>query len=126
AGMLLSTWFCLVPLASQAAALHDAAKKGDTAAITAALDAGADVNEPDKFATPLYYAVSRQHLHAARLLVERGADVNAGSKIGGPPLKSAVAKSRSELIVLLLEHGADANVAVADETVLHQAVRNGC
>lgn len=124
--MLLSIYFCLIPLPSQAAAIHDAAKKGDTAAITTALDAGADVNEPDGFATPLYYAVSRQHLDAAKLLIDRGADVNAGSKVGGPPLKPAVAKSKLEFITLLLEHGAVPNVAAGDETVLHLAVRNGC
>jgi cytochrome c len=116
----------LIPLTSQAAAIHDAAKKGDMAAITAALDAGANVNDPDAFATPLYYAVSRQHLDAAKLLIDRGADVNAGSKIGGPPLKAAIAKSKPELITLLLAHGADPNVAVGDQTVLHEAVRRGC
>jgi cytochrome c len=126
AGMLLSICFCLIPLTSQAAAIHDAAKKGDVAGITAALDAGADINEPDGFATPLYYAVSRQHLEAAKLLIARGADVNAGSKVGGPPLKAAVAKSKIELITLLLAHGADPNVAVGDQTVLHEAVRRGC
>ena len=114
AGTLLWICFCLIPLTSHAAAIHDAAKKGDMAAIAAALDAGANVNEPDAFATPLYYAVSRQHLDAAKLLIDRGADVNAGSKIGGPPLKAAVAKSKLELITLLLEHGADPNVAVGD------------
>ena len=91
AWMLLSICLCLIPLPSQAAAIHDAAKKGDAAAITAALDAGADVNEPDGFATPLYYAVSRQHLDAAKLLIDRGADVNVGSKISGPPLKARLA-----------------------------------
>ena len=126
AGMLLLICLCLVPLTSQAAAIHDAAKKGDTAALTVALDTGANVNEPDKFATPLYYAVSRQHLDAAKLLISRGADANAGSKVSGPPLKAAVAKSKLELIALLLEHGADPNVAAGDETVLHLAVRNGC
>ncbi|WP_258122289.1 ankyrin repeat domain-containing protein [Mesorhizobium onobrychidis] len=126
AGMLLWICFCLIPLTSQAAAIHDAAKKGDMAAITAALDAGANVNDPDGFATPLYYAVSRQHLDAAKLLIDRGADVNAGSKIGGPPLKVAVAKNKLELITLLLAHGADPNSAVGDQTVLHEAVRHGC
>jgi cytochrome c len=126
AGMLLSICFCLIPLTSQAAAIHDAAKKGDMAAITAALDAGANINDPDAFATPLYYAVSRQHLDAAKLLIDRGADVNAGSKVGGPPLKAAVAKGKIELITLLLAHGADPNVAVGDQTVLHEAVRRGC
>lgn len=124
--MLLSIYLCLIPLPSQAADIHDAAKKGDTAAIVAALDAGADVNEPDKFATPLYYVVSRQHVDAAELLIARGADVNAGPKVSGPPLKPAVAKSNIELITLLLKHGADPNVAVGKQTVLHEAVRHGC
>ena len=126
AGTLLWISFCLIPLTSHAAAIHDAAKKGDVAAITAALDAGANVNDPDGFATPLYYAVSRQHLDAAKLLIDRGADVNVGSKISGPPLKAAVAKRKPELITLLLAHGADPKVTVGDETVLHQAVRHGC
>ena len=70
--MLLLICFCSIPLTSQAAAIHDAAKKGDIAAIAAALDAGANVNDFDVFATPLYYAVNRQHLDAAKLLIERG------------------------------------------------------
>lgn len=126
AGMLLLICFCLIPLTSQAAAIHDAAKKGDIAAIAAALDAGANVNEPDGYATPLYYAVSRQHLDAAKLLIERGADVNAGSKIGGPPLMAAVAKNKLELITLLLAHGADPNSTVRGPTPLHVAVKRGC
>jgi cytochrome c len=126
AGMLLLICFCLMPLTSHAAAIHDAAKKGDIAAIAAALDAGANVNEPDGYATPLYYAVSRQHLDAAKLLIERGADVNAGSKIGGPPLMAAAAKDKLELITLLLAHGADPNSTVRGPTPLHVAVKHGC
>ena len=95
---LLSICFCLIPLTSQAAAIHDAAKKGDVAAIAAALDAGANVNDFDGLAAPLYYAVNRQHLDAAKLLIERGADVNAQSKIGGSPLMAAVARNQLEFI----------------------------
>ncbi|MFD2058034.1 ankyrin repeat domain-containing protein [Mesorhizobium calcicola] len=60
-----------------AAAIHDAATKGDVAAITAALDAGAGVDESDGKATPLYLAVKGGQFAAAKLLIERGADVNA-------------------------------------------------
>ena len=66
-----------IPIVSHAAAIHDAAMKGDVAAITAALDAGAGVDESDGSATPLYLAVRGGHIAAAKLLMERGADVNA-------------------------------------------------
>ncbi|TJW82216.1 MAG: ankyrin repeat domain-containing protein, partial [Mesorhizobium sp.] len=70
------------PVELRAAAIHDAAKKGDVAAITAALDAGAGVDESDGSATPLYLAVRAGHFAAAKLLIERGADVNAAPTPG--------------------------------------------
>ncbi len=115
----------LFPAVSQAGAIHDAAKKGDVAAIASALDAGADVNEPDGTATPLYHAVRRGHLAAATLLIERGADVNATTTVG-PPLLAAVTKEMNDLITLLLANGADPNADVKGETVLHVAAGRGC
>lgn len=109
----------------QAQTLHDAAKKGDTAAIAAALDAGADINAADSTATPLYHAVRRGHLDAARLLIDRGADVNATTKLG-PPLIAAVTKELTDLVVLLLANGADPNADVKGETALHIAAGRGC
>ncbi|WP_419695657.1 ankyrin repeat domain-containing protein [Mesorhizobium muleiense] len=79
-GVLLFILLVLAPIASHAAAIHDAAKTGDVAAIAAALDAGADVDESDGQATPLYLAVRGGHFAAAKLLIERGADVNAARR----------------------------------------------
>lgn len=112
-------------VASYAAAIHDAAKSGDLAAITAALDAGADVNGNDGGATPLYSAVRRGHLAAAKLLIERGADVNAETR-SGSALLAAVVKSRIELIRLLLEKGANPNAVFDGRTVVHAAARLTC
>src|SRR5215207_9894737 len=89
---------------TQAAAIHDAAKKGDVAVLSAALDAGANINESDGAATPLYYAVQGAQLGAAKLLIERGADVNALSALGVATLGPAVGKRNIELIQLLLDH----------------------
>jgi cytochrome c len=118
--------FFLAPSTLHAAAIHDAAKKGDVAAISAALDAGANVNESDAVAPPLYYAVSGAQLEAAKLLIERGADVNALSGFGVGPLGPAVGKRNVELIKLLLDHGANPNSTIGTETVLHYAAEDGC
>ncbi|MGX9147797.1 ankyrin repeat domain-containing protein [Mesorhizobium sp. 128a] len=66
--------FLFAPLTSQAAAIHDAAKKGDVAAVAAALDSGIGVDESDGSGTPLYLAVRAGRLAVAKLLIERGAD----------------------------------------------------
>lgn len=115
-----------VPGISHAAAIHDAAMKGDVAAIATALDSGADVNEVDMLgASALYWAAQGGHLAAATLLIERGADVNAKT-ILGQPLRAAVANEKIELIALLLAKGADPKSDVATEAVLHIAASNGC
>jgi cytochrome c len=122
----LSICLCLVPLPSHAAAIHDAAKKGAIAALSAALEAGANINQSDGTATPLYHAVNGAHLGAAKLLIERGADPNAQSVLGITPLGIAIGKRNIELMKLLLDHGAHPNSAVGRQTVLHLAAAKGC
>ena len=114
-----------IPIVSHAAAIHDAAMKGDVAAITAALDAGAGIDESDGTATPLYFAVWMGHIEAAKLLIERGADVNAQTTLG-PPLMAAVGKGKIDLLNLLLERDADPNSNRGGESALHVAVNLGC
>jgi ankyrin repeat protein len=100
---------------------------GDVAAITAALDAGAAINESDGRATPLYLAVRGGHFAAAKLLMERGADVNAApTPLLGPALMPALAKRRIDLINLLLDGGANPNSQRGGDIVLHIAARTGC
>lgn len=116
-----------LPIASHADAIHDAAKKGDVAAITAALDAGAGIDESDGRATPLYLAVRGGHFAVAKLLMERGADVNAvTTPLLGSALMPALAKRRVDLIDLLLDGGANPNERRNREAVLHIAVSSGC
>ncbi|RWA59543.1 ankyrin repeat domain-containing protein [Mesorhizobium sp.] len=110
---------------AQSGPLHQAAKSGDLAAITAALNAGADLEEMEKGATPLFLAVRSGHPEAAELLIQRGADVNKESALG-LPITVAVLKNSVDLMRLLLAHGAHANTAVRGEPILHLAVANGC
>ena len=103
---ILSICFSLIPQAVQAAAIHDAARKGDVAAITAALDAGVAVDANEGQGTPLYLAVRRGQFAAAKLLLERGANANALSNLWGPVLHIAASKGRGDIVALLLAHGA--------------------
>jgi uncharacterized protein len=70
---------------------------------------------------PLGLASFFGHVDAARLLVERGAEVNSASRndFKVMPLHSAAATGdpdvRYELAKLLLEHGADPNVRQQDD-----------
>jgi cytochrome c len=128
--MRVSLLFVLIllvhmPLVSHAADIHDAAMKGDVAAITAALDAGAGIDESDGTATPLFLAVWTGHVEAARLLIERGADVNVQTVLG-PPLIAAIGEDKLDLLNLLLDRGADPNSERGGEFALHVAVGLGC
>jgi cytochrome c len=114
----------LVSVAS-AGTLHDAAKKGDVAALTAALDAGDDVNEMSGGSTPLFSAASRGHLEAVKFLVAHGADVNTKSR-HGTPLMAASARKSHELLVFLLTNGADPNADLDSQTALHVSAERGC
>lgn len=111
-----------------AAPIHDAAKKGDVPAISAALEAGADVNASDDWgATPLWYAARRGHEDAAKLLISQGADVNLTTKSSGPPLLGAIErKNNGVLVKLLLASGANPNAAVGAKSALFLSAKSGC
>ncbi|OWV61283.1 hypothetical protein ATY75_12645 [Rhizobium sp. N122] len=110
---------------AQGGPLHEAVKSGDLTAIAAALDAGADIEEQDKGATPLFLAIRSGHSEVVELLIERGAGVNNPSAMG-LPLTGAVLTNAVDLVRLLLAHGADPNAAARGERMLHFAVANGC
>ena len=91
--------------------LHLAAAFADERTVRTLLDAGADVSQLS--GTPL----RNQALHAVlalskdaavtRLLIGRGADVNAVQAAGYRPLHQAAVTGREDLVRMLLEAGAD-------------------
>jgi cytochrome c len=116
---------CLLPLVAAAAPIHDAIRKGDVAAVAAALISGANVNETDGPTTPLYLAISKGNLEVARLLIKRGADLNFPAKFG-TPLYAAAKFGHAEIVELLLASGAKPNQTTRSLTALHMATGSGC
>jgi ankyrin repeat protein len=95
--------------------LHAAIKTGDLEAIRASLDGGADVRyvRPHVY-TPLIDALhiptldtEGEHLPILRLLIERGADLDAVSDYGESALSVASRLGWFEAVRLLLDAGAD-------------------
>ncbi|MDE2643942.1 MAG: ankyrin repeat domain-containing protein [Verrucomicrobiota bacterium] len=113
--------------------LFDAIKKSDIEAVKQNLSAGANVNaripvRPGVFGmiaggaiastgasvsasgggettTPLHQAAYYNRKEIAELLISKGADVNAFSKIIWTPLDVAVKRKHPEITDLLLKHG---------------------
>ena len=83
---------------------------GDAATTRALLDAGVQAGETDGAGfTLLYLAVVSNRLDVARLLIERGAGVNAVDKHGMTPLLYAASADfgDSSMVELLLKLGAN-------------------
>jgi ankyrin repeat protein len=77
--------------------------------------------------TPLHLAAFFGHVEAARLLLDRGADVHAMSRnsLKNTPLHAATAGRHSDVALLLLARGADAAVVDGgDYTPLQIATQN--
>ncbi|KAN0137681.1 Ankyrin repeat-containing domain protein [Lactarius tabidus] len=94
------------------------------------LDCDANVNMRDNNGnTTLHFAASEGHLEVARMLLERGADVNSQNDEGLTPLRRASQVQRegkSDIMQLLLDHGADANLYdKRGNTPLHFAASEG-
>ena len=105
----------------------DAVMKGDTAELRTLLQRKADVNAPQiDGATALHWAVYRDDLTAADLLIAAGANVAAANREGFTPLTLASLYGSAPMIEKLLKANADAKQRLANgETMLMLAARNG-
>jgi uncharacterized protein len=93
-------------------ALHYAALANDVHEVEARLSAGDDPNQADEEGfTPLHFAAQERAEAVARVLLDRGADVDPVNVHGNTPLFTAVFNSRGDgsVIELLRAHGADPN-----------------
>ncbi|MFA4911011.1 MAG: ankyrin repeat domain-containing protein [Desulfobacteria bacterium] len=94
---------CMTPLTN-------AVSRGDIQQVKALLDSGANIHEAggDPSRTPLVWAIENKDFVTAKLLIERGADVNLPPGYF-TPLVAAVRAGDIALVSLLIEKGANVN-----------------
>ena len=109
------------------AALADAARRGDWAAVRTLLEEGADVDAREgDGSTALHWASYRDDREAAARLIRAGADVDAANDLGVTPLWAACENGSSAMVEILLGAGADPDVPLPfGETPLMTAARAG-
>jgi ankyrin repeat protein len=88
--------------------LMHAADSGDTAAVSSLLDQSidADIQVPILGSSPLILAAAKGHTEIVRLLLDRGAHINATDYTGWTPLHAAIYGGHVEVVQFLLERGA--------------------
>ena len=116
-GGFLSSLGNEAPRNPQGGGLWAAAERGNVDAIYQALENGTDINGRRKDGqTPLNLAVFNQQHEAARILLEKGADVNS---VNGDqrttPLHTATFLADERMVLLLLKHDADTEAKDKDD-----------
>jgi ankyrin repeat protein len=117
--------FSLAVATVQAGELHQAASRGDLAAVDALLVAGSvDLDNSDAVGTPLHHAIMGKHYRVARRLIRAGANLNVVEATLGTPLYLAVRQGDEAAARLLIAAGADLEAKGPLGTPLHLAAQH--
>lgn len=91
--------------------LFNATGEGNLSVVTTLLQLGADVNSNGRNGTALHNAVVYGYKEIAKLLIVSGADVNAVDGLEGrTPIFEGAARGHTDLVQLVLAHGAKKDV----------------
>lgn len=103
------------------------ASRGDHAALRRLLDEAPEshaIRAPETGRSPLHWASAGGHLRSVRLLLQRGAEVDAVDRRGRTALHEASLGGHGDVLRLLLMHGAAAGRRDADGLTPLQLCRN--
>lgn len=95
--------------------LHLAASCEEPEIVNMLIQCGADINNKIGKETPLHSAVRYQRLTNARLLIDRGANLDVADSISGKTaLHLAAERTDKKIVSLLLQHDADPTILTDD------------
>ncbi|XP_009979843.1 PREDICTED: ankyrin repeat and SOCS box protein 11 isoform X2 [Tauraco erythrolophus] len=94
--------------------IHEAVKRGHRECMEILLAHEVDIDQEDlQHGTPLYVACTYQRTDCVKKLLELGANVNVGKRLD-TPLHAAARKSSVEVVVLLIDYGANSKCRNAE------------
>lgn len=106
--------------------LHIAAMNGFEEIVNMLLDHGADLEAKDYDGrTPLGCAIAAARETTVEALLKRGASVSSLDRHREPMIHYAATAGSTTMCRMLLDHGADLNLACGGGTVMHHAARAG-
>jgi ankyrin repeat protein len=101
----------------------------DTEIVQVFLDHSVEIDKQAEIGnghTALMYAAEFGHIEVGKLLLENGADINAGDNFNDPALNVAAFHGQLEFAQMLVEMGAELNVqGFGDRTALGHAISQG-
>jgi pectate lyase len=97
----------LISKGADVSSVHLAAYIGDLAKVKAFIQEGIDINTKVRQRTPLHYAAREGRTEIVELLLENGADVNAGAYLNRTAAEFAMQGNHNEIVELLVSKGAD-------------------
>ncbi len=106
--------------------IHMAAAAGNENKVKNLINSGVSVNQIDIFFfnwTPLHHAAYWGEISVVKLLIDKGANVDAKAKQGSTPLMVALENGKTEVAKMLIEYNADIEAVKNDGySPLHAAV----
>lgn len=123
AGAQVNAW----DLTHSVTPIHCAASRGHLSCLKILIQKGAEVNAGITNRSPLHYAVQSLAADCVRELLEAGAIPNTPQVFTEAPLHVAATLGSSEIVRLLIKHGAAVTVQCGPEktTALHLAAEDG-
>lgn len=94
--------------------LHEACRRGNSQCVETLLSHGADPDyQVPHLGSPLYVSCLHRNTACSKILLDKGASVNAG-RGGESPLHEAARQDSTDLVSILLDHGAEAKLQDAN------------